>query len=142
MIDSSKFMENFSLTLLMDSSSSSGSQKRVRANQGNVQVPSCFVDGCVTDLGNCREYHRRHRVCEAHSTSISYGTQYFLISAVATSSWNEAVKANQNIFPSSFSQEYIRERQFPFLQTQPHLNNSNTTVGNSGSRQEPHTSVI
>lgn len=28
---------------------------------------SCLVDGCLEDLSKCREYHRRHRVCEHHS---------------------------------------------------------------------------
>ncbi|CAI9283407.1 unnamed protein product [Lactuca saligna] len=28
---------------------------------------SCLVDGCTVDLSRCRDYHRRHRVCEAHS---------------------------------------------------------------------------
>ncbi|KAK8958650.1 Squamosa promoter-binding-like protein 16 [Platanthera guangdongensis] len=27
----------------------------------------CLVDGCISDLGHCREYHRRHKVCEVHS---------------------------------------------------------------------------
>jgi hypothetical protein len=29
--------------------------------------PSCAVDGCKADLAKCRDYHRRHKVCEAHS---------------------------------------------------------------------------
>uniref|UniRef100_A0A453L8E0 SBP-type domain-containing protein n=1 Tax=Aegilops tauschii subsp. strangulata TaxID=200361 RepID=A0A453L8E0_AEGTS len=29
--------------------------------------PSCAVDGCKADLSKCRDYHRRHKVCEAHS---------------------------------------------------------------------------
>ncbi|XAR52022.1 hypothetical protein NMG60_11006854 [Bertholletia excelsa] len=41
-------------------SSPSGSTKRSH----NV---SCSVDGCTADLSKCREYHRRHRVCERHS---------------------------------------------------------------------------
>ncbi|XP_062010368.1 squamosa promoter-binding-like protein 16 [Rosa rugosa] len=28
---------------------------------------TCLVDGCKADLSGCREYHRRHRVCELHS---------------------------------------------------------------------------
>uniref|UniRef100_A0A7N0TMC2 SBP-type domain-containing protein n=1 Tax=Kalanchoe fedtschenkoi TaxID=63787 RepID=A0A7N0TMC2_KALFE len=51
----------------MDSSSSSGSYKRARAKSNTVQVPSCLVDGCVANLSKCRDYHRRHKVCEAHS---------------------------------------------------------------------------
>lgn len=41
------------------------SMKRARG-AGN-QVPSCLVDGCIADLSLCRDYHRRHKVCEAHS---------------------------------------------------------------------------
>jgi hypothetical protein len=25
------------------------------------------VEGCKADLSKCRDYHRRHKVCEAHS---------------------------------------------------------------------------
>ncbi|KAK1404351.1 squamosa promoter-binding-like protein 13A [Heracleum sosnowskyi] len=32
-----------------------------------VRKVSCLVDGCLADLSKCREYHRRHRVCERHS---------------------------------------------------------------------------
>ncbi|CAO2184424.1 unnamed protein product [Urochloa humidicola] len=31
------------------------------------QCPSCAVEGCTADLSKCRDYHRRHKVCEAHS---------------------------------------------------------------------------
>ncbi|XP_062190989.1 teosinte glume architecture 1-like [Phragmites australis] len=45
--------------------------KRPRAPGGGGgaghQYPSCAVDGCKADLGKCRDYHRRHKVCEAHS---------------------------------------------------------------------------
>ncbi|KAG8057322.1 hypothetical protein GUJ93_ZPchr0002g26461 [Zizania palustris] len=34
---------------------------------GAGQCPSCAVDGCKADLSKCRDYHRRHKVCEAHS---------------------------------------------------------------------------
>ncbi|KAA8533334.1 hypothetical protein F0562_033133 [Nyssa sinensis] len=51
----------------MESSSSSGSSKRAKA-PGNIAQPvSCLVDGCSSDLGQCKEYHRRHKVCELHS---------------------------------------------------------------------------
>lgn len=39
----------------------------MRAGSGGIQNVSCLVDGCESDLSNCREYHRRHKVCEAHS---------------------------------------------------------------------------
>ncbi|KAG6634917.1 hypothetical protein CIPAW_11G005400 [Carya illinoinensis] len=50
------------------SSSPSGSSKRARAtNNGSNHPVSCLVDGCTSDLSNCRDYHRRHKVCELHS---------------------------------------------------------------------------
>ncbi|CAM0911863.1 unnamed protein product [Alopecurus aequalis] len=53
-------------------SSSPGAVKRPRAISGGgaagqQQCPSCAVDGCRADLSKCRDYHRRHKVCEAHS---------------------------------------------------------------------------
>ncbi|XWS69284.1 hypothetical protein CRYUN_Cryun04dG0165900 [Craigia yunnanensis] len=48
-------------------SSSSASFKRARAPGRGNQVPSCLVDGCTADLSKCRDYHRRHKVCEVHS---------------------------------------------------------------------------
>ncbi|CAL0325282.1 unnamed protein product [Lupinus luteus] len=51
----------------MASTLASGSSKRARAfNNGNHTV-TCLVDGCNSDLSNCRDYHRRHKVCELHS---------------------------------------------------------------------------
>ncbi|XP_010555558.1 PREDICTED: squamosa promoter-binding-like protein 13A [Tarenaya hassleriana] len=52
-----------------ESSMSSGSLKRARGsgNGNGNQTPFCLVDGCDSDLSNCREYHRRHKVCEVHS---------------------------------------------------------------------------
>ncbi|KAA8542098.1 hypothetical protein F0562_023250 [Nyssa sinensis] len=47
--------------------SPSGSSKRARAVNNGIQTASCLVDGCNADLSNCREYHRRHKVCELHS---------------------------------------------------------------------------
>ncbi|KAI4348328.1 hypothetical protein L6164_009063 [Bauhinia variegata] len=48
------------------SPSGSGSAKRIRMNNGSLNT-TCSVDGCNSDLSNCRDYHRRHRVCEKHS---------------------------------------------------------------------------
>lgn len=48
-------------------SSPLGSTKRPRGANDGAQVVSCLVDGCCADLSNCREYHRRHKVCEHHS---------------------------------------------------------------------------
>ncbi|KAG2702766.1 hypothetical protein I3843_06G098600 [Carya illinoinensis] len=51
----------------MESSSSSVSTKRARAAGNGGLVPLCLVDGCNSDLSKCRDYHRRHKVCEIHS---------------------------------------------------------------------------
>ncbi|XP_072966143.1 squamosa promoter-binding-like protein 16 isoform X2 [Typha angustifolia] len=52
---------------MASSSASSGPTKRARAPSNGGQNASCLVDGCKADLSKCREYHRRHKVCEAHS---------------------------------------------------------------------------
>ncbi|PKA57828.1 Squamosa promoter-binding-like protein 16 [Apostasia shenzhenica] len=44
-----------------------GSLKRHRVATSSSHNVSCLVDGCKSDLSNCREYHRRHKVCEIHS---------------------------------------------------------------------------
>ncbi|CAL4984621.1 unnamed protein product [Urochloa decumbens] len=45
-----------------------GAGRRSRAaGGGGGGAEACSVDGCRSDLSRCREYHRRHRVCEAHS---------------------------------------------------------------------------
>lgn len=36
-------------------------------NNGAQTTVFCAVDGCTSDLNRCRDYHRRHRVCERHS---------------------------------------------------------------------------
>lgn len=61
----------------MISSSSSGSAKRARSLSNGTQTVSCLVDGCHSDLSNCRDYHRRHKVCEVHSKTaqVSIGGQ-------------------------------------------------------------------
>ncbi|TYG80003.1 hypothetical protein ES288_D02G182400v1 [Gossypium darwinii] len=51
----------------MESAPSSASFKRARPPGSGNQVPSCLVDGCTADLSKCRDYHRRHKVCEVHS---------------------------------------------------------------------------
>ncbi|XP_017623714.1 squamosa promoter-binding-like protein 16 [Gossypium arboreum] len=51
----------------MESAPSSASFKRARPPGFGNQVPSCLVDGCTADLSKCRDYHRRHKVCEVHS---------------------------------------------------------------------------
>ncbi|KAF0932663.1 hypothetical protein E2562_011963 [Oryza meyeriana var. granulata] len=41
--------------------------KKVKASQQNTQSSYCQVEGCKVDLSSAREYHRKHKVCEAHS---------------------------------------------------------------------------
>uniref|UniRef100_A0A5B6YN90 Putative squamosa promoter-binding-like protein 16 isoform X1 n=1 Tax=Davidia involucrata TaxID=16924 RepID=A0A5B6YN90_DAVIN len=53
--------------VMESSSSSSGSLKRAKAPGNIAQAVSCLVDGCNSDLSQCKEYHRRHKVCELHS---------------------------------------------------------------------------
>ncbi|OIW19100.1 hypothetical protein TanjilG_10318 [Lupinus angustifolius] len=40
--------------------------KKSQSNNG-LQNLFCLVDGCKSNLSDCREYHKRHRVCEKHS---------------------------------------------------------------------------
>ncbi|XP_072992371.1 squamosa promoter-binding-like protein 16 isoform X1 [Typha latifolia] len=47
--------------------SSSAPSRRPRALNNGNQKASCLVDGCRADLSKCRDYHRRHKVCEVHS---------------------------------------------------------------------------
>lgn len=64
---------NNSTPLNMAAASSSSSpvlalSKRGRPrNSGAQSTVFCSVDGCTSDLNQCREYHRRHKVCERHS---------------------------------------------------------------------------
>ncbi|GAA0187555.1 hypothetical protein LIER_34843 [Lithospermum erythrorhizon] len=51
----------------MESTTLPGSSKRAKAPGSIAQVAHCLVDGCNADLSQCREYHRRHKVCESHS---------------------------------------------------------------------------
>lgn len=40
--------------------------KRAKGEEGGGEV-RCQVEGCGLDLGGAKEYHRKHRVCEAHT---------------------------------------------------------------------------
>lgn len=49
-----------------------GKEKRARgegAGGGGGGAVRCQVEGCGTELGAAKEYHRKHRVCEAHTKS-------------------------------------------------------------------------
>ncbi|KAL1218799.1 Squamosa promoter-binding-like protein 13B [Cardamine amara subsp. amara] len=55
-------------TLVKPESSRTSSSKRIRGNGVGInQIPICLVDGCDSDFSNCREYHKRHKVCDVHS---------------------------------------------------------------------------
>ncbi|KAJ8553737.1 hypothetical protein K7X08_024415 [Anisodus acutangulus] len=41
--------------------------KRMRGGGVNSQKPFCQVQGCGKDLSSCKDYHKRHKVCEVHS---------------------------------------------------------------------------
>ncbi|CAI8589593.1 unnamed protein product [Vicia faba] len=41
--------------------------KRVRSLGVNSQIAYCQVYGCNKDLSGCKDYHKRHKVCEIHS---------------------------------------------------------------------------
>ncbi|XP_054775846.1 squamosa promoter-binding-like protein 6 [Prosopis cineraria] len=40
---------------------------RARSSGSSTQTPFCIVYGCNMDLSSSKEYHKRHKVCEAHS---------------------------------------------------------------------------
>ncbi|KAI4329670.1 hypothetical protein MLD38_028031 [Melastoma candidum] len=47
---------------------SSKPSRRGRACGGaNLQNARCQVYGCNKDLGSCKDYHKRHKVCEVHT---------------------------------------------------------------------------
>lgn len=48
---------------------SNKANKRVRSGSpsGTASYPMCQVDNCKEDLSKAKDYHRRHKVCEAHS---------------------------------------------------------------------------
>ncbi|OIW18531.1 hypothetical protein TanjilG_13283 [Lupinus angustifolius] len=52
---------------MLSSSESSTPAKRVRASRLRSQTAYCQVYGCNKDLSSCKDYHKRHRVCEVHS---------------------------------------------------------------------------
>ncbi|CAO2829764.1 unnamed protein product [Amaranthus hypochondriacus] len=64
---SSDIGKGFTTSLMDPFAASAGSSKRPRTPSSSGQVVSCLVDGCKSDLSKCRDYHRRHKVCELHS---------------------------------------------------------------------------
>lgn len=51
----------------LSSSESSTPPKRIRLSGVNSQIAFCQVYGCNKDLSSCKDYHKRHKVCENHS---------------------------------------------------------------------------
>ncbi|KAH6768968.1 Squamosa promoter-binding protein-like transcription factor family protein [Perilla frutescens var. frutescens] len=57
----------------MESASASSSSSSCKRGKGPnaaaaaANIGHCLVDGCDADLSLCRDYHRRHKVCEPHS---------------------------------------------------------------------------
>ena len=41
--------------------------KKQRPLSPSTQIPRCQVEGCTADLSVCKDYHKRHKVCEMHS---------------------------------------------------------------------------
>lgn len=41
--------------------------KKQRPLSPNSLAPKCQVEGCKADLSRCKDYHKRHKVCEMHS---------------------------------------------------------------------------
>lgn len=51
-----------------DSARPNNNNKRIRSGSpGTASYPMCQVDNCREDLSKAKDYHRRHKVCEAHS---------------------------------------------------------------------------
>ncbi|XP_030535494.2 squamosa promoter-binding-like protein 7 [Rhodamnia argentea] len=49
-------------------SDGAGGDRRCKTHHGGATaVPRCQVEGCHVALGDAKEYHRRHKVCESHS---------------------------------------------------------------------------
>ncbi|KAH0469912.1 hypothetical protein IEQ34_001470 [Dendrobium chrysotoxum] len=45
--------------------------KRGLEQASNLNHPKCQVEGCDADLSQCKDYHRRHKVCEVHAKASS-----------------------------------------------------------------------
>ncbi|KAK8515838.1 hypothetical protein V6N13_096834 [Hibiscus sabdariffa] len=62
-----KDARNSSFSIAATIFSSSTPPKRVRAAGMNSHTAYCQVYGCNKDLTSSKDYHKRHKVCEAHS---------------------------------------------------------------------------
>lgn len=61
---SSKFLQRGPF---LSSPKSIAPAKRARTGGISSQTPHCQVYGCNKDLSSSKDYHKRHKVCEAHS---------------------------------------------------------------------------
>lgn len=51
-----------------NNTNNNNNNKRIRSGSpGTASYPMCQVDNCREDLSKAKDYHRRHKVCEAHS---------------------------------------------------------------------------
>jgi hypothetical protein len=41
--------------------------KRAKGEEGGAAEVRCQVEGCGLELARAKDYHRKHRVCEAHT---------------------------------------------------------------------------
>ncbi|GMJ04902.1 SQUAMOSA PROMOTER-BINDING PROTEIN LIKE 13, SQUAMOSA PROMOTER-BINDING PROTEIN LIKE 13B [Hibiscus trionum] len=66
---SGKFGVDLKLGRVGNSGEVPSSSKKARPNKIGTCLVLCLVDGCDSDLSKCKDYHRRHKVCELHSKS-------------------------------------------------------------------------
>lgn len=59
--------QNFNPTINLSGSEVSMPSKRPRETAFGSSTPFCKVLGCNKNLTNCKEYHKRHKVCEVHT---------------------------------------------------------------------------
>lgn len=61
------YFEDSSGAQAKGSLSSPPGNKKPRVLSPSTQIARCQVEGCKADLSGCKDYHRRHKVCEMHS---------------------------------------------------------------------------
>ncbi|XP_047329874.1 squamosa promoter-binding-like protein 12 [Impatiens glandulifera] len=61
------YFENSSTSTTTNPVSSVLSTKKIKSSGQRIPSPRCQVEGCNLDLSSAKEYHRKHRVCDAHS---------------------------------------------------------------------------
>ncbi|PKA48164.1 Squamosa promoter-binding-like protein 12 [Apostasia shenzhenica] len=43
----------------------------IKVQGSKPNQPKCLVEGCCADLSHCKDYHKRHKVCEMHAKASS-----------------------------------------------------------------------